>query len=57
MDLNGLSAITGTPLNWISQIFWLKPLKPFFAIKEQVPFDFKNKISVVYWKWKTSRLI
>jgi hypothetical protein len=22
----------GAPLNWISHIFWLKPLKPFFAI-------------------------
>jgi hypothetical protein len=23
----------GAPLNWISYTFWLKPLKPFFAIK------------------------
>jgi hypothetical protein len=22
----------GAPLNWISHIFWLKPLKPFFVI-------------------------
>jgi hypothetical protein len=23
----------GAPLNWISHIFWLKPLKPVFVIK------------------------
>jgi hypothetical protein len=38
----------GVPLNWISHIFWLKPLKPvFWGFKEQVPFNFKNKISAV----------
>jgi hypothetical protein len=29
----------------------------FLQFKEQVPFNFKNKISVVQWEWKTSRLI
>jgi hypothetical protein len=38
----------GTPLNWIRHIFWLKPLKlVFLRFKEQVPFNFKNKISAV----------
>jgi hypothetical protein len=48
----------GAPLKWISHIFWLEPLKPvFWQFKEQVPFNFKNKISAVQWEWKTSRLI
>jgi hypothetical protein len=29
----------------------------FLLFKEQVPFNFKNKISAVQWEWKTSRLI
>jgi hypothetical protein len=29
----------------------------FLQFKEHVPFNFKNKISVVQWEWKTSRLI
>jgi hypothetical protein len=29
----------------------------FLPFKEQVPHNFKNKISVVQWEWKTSRLI
>ncbi len=29
----------GAPLNWISQIFWLKPLKPVFN-------DLKSKFSL-----------
>jgi hypothetical protein len=38
----------GTLFNWISHIFWLKPLKPvFLRFKEQVPFNFKNRISAV----------
>jgi hypothetical protein len=46
----------GAPLSYISHIFWLTPLKPFFLrFDEQVPFNFKNKISAVQWKWKTSQ--
>jgi hypothetical protein len=37
----------GALLNWISHIFWLKSLKQFFAIKEQVLNKLKNKISLV----------
>jgi hypothetical protein len=29
----------------------------FLRFKEQVPHNFKNKISAVQWEWKTSRLI
>jgi hypothetical protein len=29
-----------TPLNWISHIFWLKPLKPFF-------YDLKSKFLLI----------
>jgi hypothetical protein len=48
----------GAPLNWISHIFWLKPLElVFLRFKEQVPLNFKNKISAVQWKWKTSLVI
>jgi hypothetical protein len=36
----------GTPLNWISHIFWLKPLKPFFCdLKSKFPLILKIKIS------------
>jgi hypothetical protein len=29
----------------------------FLQFKEQVPLNFKNKISAFQWEWKTSRLI
>jgi hypothetical protein len=29
----------------------------FLQFKEQVPHNFKNKISAVQWEWKTSRFI
>jgi hypothetical protein len=29
----------------------------FLQFKEQVPLNFKNKISAVQWEWKTARLI
>jgi hypothetical protein len=29
----------------------------FLRFKEQVPHNFKNKISAVQWEWKTSQLI
>jgi hypothetical protein len=29
----------------------------FLRFKEQVPFNFLNKMSPVQWEWKTSRLI
>jgi hypothetical protein len=29
----------------------------FLRFKEQVLFNFKNKISTVQWEWKTSQLI
>ncbi len=32
------------PINWISHIFWLKPLKPgFLRFEEQVPFKIKKE--------------
>jgi hypothetical protein len=34
----------GAPLNWISHIFWLKPLKPFFFyLKSKFPLILKIK--------------
>jgi hypothetical protein len=34
----------GAPLNWISHIFWLKPLKPFFCdLKSKFPLILKIK--------------
>jgi hypothetical protein len=34
----------GAPLNWISHIFWLKPLKPvFYDLKSKFPLILKIK--------------
>jgi hypothetical protein len=34
----------GAPLNWISHIFWLKPLKPVFCdLKSKFPLNLKIK--------------
>jgi hypothetical protein len=44
----------GAPLNWISHIFWLKPLKPVFCnLKSKFSVSLKNKISAVQCEWKT----
>jgi hypothetical protein len=35
---------SGRPINWISHIFWLKPLKPgCLRFKEEVPFKIKKE--------------
>jgi hypothetical protein len=46
----------GALMNWICEIFWAAETV-FLQFKEQVPFNFENKISAVQLEWKTSRLI
>jgi hypothetical protein len=46
----------GAALNWISHIFWLKPLK-LVLCNLKSKFTFKNKMSVVQCERKTFQLI
>jgi hypothetical protein len=60
-NLNGLSAISSLQPRPIEldkpHILALAAETVFLRFKEQVPINFKNKISAVQWEWKTSRLI
>jgi hypothetical protein len=39
------------------QILALAAETGFLRFKEQVPYNFNNKISAAQWEWKTSQLI
>jgi hypothetical protein len=48
----------GAPLNWISHIFWLKPLKPVFCdLKSKSPLILKIKYQQFQCERKTFQLI